>query len=334
MVGGIRRQQPHPHKAMSSATAVATNSVIERGCLSRKTVNGLGVTFNEAAADTTMDFGRRMLAKFGWTEGKGLGRQENGMLDHIRVKQRADQLGLGAQEREITAWAPPPEAVASAARVAKKAASKKAKAKAKAKAAGVSDSDSESDGEAEVRKRLQGSGVLPGLSDDALFELCGGARLHRGSRGGTGGGKISRTEAADAAYLAKYGDAVSGMGGGSGGGSTPAAAAATAAAAAAGPSSTETAAKADKAKRKAEKKRKTEVEAPAPAASSDEALRAAKKAKRERREEKLSKSKGAEAGTAVKAGKAAPADGGLDSAARAAKKAKKAARRAAKDEQS
>ena len=200
--------------------AVATsNSVIERGCLSRKTVNGLGVTFNEAVADTSMDFGRRMLAKFGWTEGKGLGRQENGMVDHIRVKQRADQLGLGAQEREVTAWAPPPDAIAAASKAAKKAASKKAKAKAKAKAAGVSDSDSESEGEAEVRRRLQGSGVLPGLSDDALFELCGGVRLHRGSRGGTGAGKLSRTEEADRAFLAKYGDAVSGTGGGSGGGS-------------------------------------------------------------------------------------------------------------------
>ena len=291
--------------------AVATsNSVIERGCLSRKTVNGLGVTFNEAVADTSMDFGRRMLAKFGWTEGKGLGRQENGMVDHIRVKQRADQLGLGAQEREVTAWAPPPDAIAAASKAAKKAASKKAKAKAKAKAAGVSDSDSESEGEAEVRRRLQGSGVLPGLSDDALFELCGGVRLHRGSRGGTGAGKLSRTEEADRAFLAKYGDAVSGTGGGSGGGSTPAAA---------GSSSAEAAAKAEKARRKAEKKRKAEV--PAPTASLDGA--AAKKGKRERKEEKLRKSKGAEAA----------AEGGLDSA-RAAKKAKKAARRAAKDEQS
>ena len=300
------------------ATAALSNSVIERGCLSRKTVNGLGVTFNEAAADTSMDFGRRMLAKFGWTEGKGLGRQENGMLDHIRVKQRADQLGLGANEREVTAWAPPPDAIAAASRVAKKAASKKAKAKAKAKAAGVSDSDSESEGEAEVRRRLQGSGVLPGLSDDALFELCGGVRLHRGSRGGTGAGKLSRTEEADRAFLAKYGDAVSGMGDGSGGGSTPAAAAA-----AAGSSSAEAAAKAERARRKAEKKRK--AEAPAPTASSDGA--ASKKGKRERKEEKLRKSKGAEAGAE------APAEGGLDSA-RAAKKAKRAARRAAKDEQS
>ena len=299
--------------------AVATSSsVIERGCLSRKTVNGLGVTFNEAVADTSMDFGRRMLAKFGWTEGKGLGRQENGMVDHIRVKQRADQLGLGAQEREVTAWAPPPDAIAAASKAAKKAASKEAKAKAKAKAAGVSDSDSESEGEAEVRRRLQGSGVLPGLSDDALFELCGGVRLHRGSRGGTGAGKLSRTEEADRAFLAKYGDAVSGTGGGSGGGSTPAAAAA-----AAGSSSAEAAAKAEKARRKAEKKRKAEV--PAPTASSDGA--AAKKGKRERKEEKLRKSKGAEAQAE------AAAEGGLDSA-RAAKKAKKAARRAAKDEQS
>ena len=44
-----------------------------------------------------MDFGRRMLAKFGWSEGKGLGRKEDGMKEHIKVKQRAENLGLGAQ---------------------------------------------------------------------------------------------------------------------------------------------------------------------------------------------------------------------------------------------
>ena len=35
----------------------------QSGLLSRKTVSKLGATFNEAAADTSMDFGRRMLAK-------------------------------------------------------------------------------------------------------------------------------------------------------------------------------------------------------------------------------------------------------------------------------
>ena len=182
---------------------------IERGLLSRKTVSSLGAHLNEAVADTSMAFGRRMLAKFGWSEGKGLGKQENGMTDHIRVKQRADQLGLGAVEKEATAWAPPPDAIAAVAakhEAKKRKREKKEKANKKAKAAGSDDdSDSESEGEREVKRRLQGSGVLPGLSDEALFELCGGAMLHRGSRSGTGKGKVERTAEADRAFLAKYG---------------------------------------------------------------------------------------------------------------------------------
>ena len=62
----------------------------------RKVRKELGNQLNEAAADVTMDFGRRMLAKFGWAEGKGLGKNEDGVVDHVRVKQRAHQLGLGA----------------------------------------------------------------------------------------------------------------------------------------------------------------------------------------------------------------------------------------------
>eukprot|EP00966_Prymnesium_polylepis_P210592 4876370-Prymnesium_polylepis.1 len=64
--------------------------------LARKTINKMGGVLNESVADTSMDFGRRMLAKFGWAEGKGLGRNENGMKEHIKVKQRAAGLGLGA----------------------------------------------------------------------------------------------------------------------------------------------------------------------------------------------------------------------------------------------
>lgn len=41
-------------------------------------------------------FGFRMLAKMGWSEGKGLGKHEDGAATHIRLKRRPDALGVGA----------------------------------------------------------------------------------------------------------------------------------------------------------------------------------------------------------------------------------------------
>ena len=38
--------------------------------LSRKTLSSLGGQFNESAADNSLEFGRRMLAKFGWRDGE------------------------------------------------------------------------------------------------------------------------------------------------------------------------------------------------------------------------------------------------------------------------
>ncbi|RYG47016.1 hypothetical protein EON67_08950, partial [archaeon] len=39
-------------------------------------------------------FGQRMLARMGWSEGKGLGKHEDGMLTHVKVKKRAESQGL------------------------------------------------------------------------------------------------------------------------------------------------------------------------------------------------------------------------------------------------
>ena len=269
----------------------------QSGLLSRKTVSKLGATFNEAAADTSMDFGRRMLAKFGWSEGKGLGKQENGMKDHIRVKQRADLLGLGANDKPATAWAPPPEEVAAAQkalakkRKREKKEAKAAKAAAKAAGAGAggsagagaSDSDSdESDGEREVRRRLQGSGVIGTVSDEALFELCGGARLHRGSRSGTGEGKVSRTAAADAAFLAKYGGSAAGAGADVT--AAPDAAAKAVAACADEAAARLQAKKEEKAARRAEKEAKRAAAATERAAAEKAERKAAKRARRAEKE--------------------------------------------------
>ena len=53
-------------------------------------------TQNKAWSSDTSRFGARMLAKMGWSEGKGLGAREDGATSHVRVAKRPDALGIGA----------------------------------------------------------------------------------------------------------------------------------------------------------------------------------------------------------------------------------------------
>lgn len=39
-------------------------------------------------------FGQKLLEKMGWTKGKGLGANEDGMTEHIRVSHKNDSKGL------------------------------------------------------------------------------------------------------------------------------------------------------------------------------------------------------------------------------------------------
>ena len=43
-------------------------------------------------------FGYKFLQKFGWSEEKGLGKDESGMTSSISVSKREDSLGLGAEK--------------------------------------------------------------------------------------------------------------------------------------------------------------------------------------------------------------------------------------------
>ncbi|NWT17303.1 PINX1 inhibitor, partial [Vireo altiloquus] len=59
---------------------------------------------NSAWSNDDSKFGQKMLEKMGWTKGKGLGAQEQGNPEHIRVKVKNDVLGLGATINHEDNW--------------------------------------------------------------------------------------------------------------------------------------------------------------------------------------------------------------------------------------
>lgn len=56
-----------------------------------------GVSSNKAFES---DFGKRILLKYGWQEGQGLGRLSNGRTDCIQATRRELKTGLGAEKRK------------------------------------------------------------------------------------------------------------------------------------------------------------------------------------------------------------------------------------------
>jgi len=62
----------------------------------------LGASLNESAAQgiSSNSFAARQMAKMGWTEGTGLGKNRDGMKSHIKVVKREENVGLG-QEKEL-----------------------------------------------------------------------------------------------------------------------------------------------------------------------------------------------------------------------------------------
>ncbi|XP_074240261.1 PIN2/TERF1-interacting telomerase inhibitor 1 isoform X1 [Saimiri boliviensis] len=59
---------------------------------------------NTAWSNDDSKFGQRMLEKMGWSKGKGLGAQEQGATDHIKVQVKNNHLGLGATVNNEDNW--------------------------------------------------------------------------------------------------------------------------------------------------------------------------------------------------------------------------------------
>ena len=53
-------------------------------------------TRNSAWAENKAGFGHKMLAKMGWKEGRGLGKNQQGTTNNLRAIRREDSLGIGA----------------------------------------------------------------------------------------------------------------------------------------------------------------------------------------------------------------------------------------------
>ncbi|CAM9824357.1 unnamed protein product [Ectocarpus sp. 12 AP-2014] len=56
----------------------------------------VGDTQNQAWKNDKSKFGLKMMQKMGWTEGKGLGKNEDGVSEHVKVAKKSNNLGLGA----------------------------------------------------------------------------------------------------------------------------------------------------------------------------------------------------------------------------------------------
>lgn len=50
------------------------------------------------------EFGEKMLKKMGWTEGKGLGKNKDGIAECVQQRRREEGQGLGVAEKKGFKW--------------------------------------------------------------------------------------------------------------------------------------------------------------------------------------------------------------------------------------
>jgi tuftelin-interacting protein 11 len=49
-------------------------------------------------------FGAKILAKYGWKEGQGLGSSMNGVEECVQVERREERVGIGAEKKSESEW--------------------------------------------------------------------------------------------------------------------------------------------------------------------------------------------------------------------------------------
>lgn len=129
----------------------------------------LGAMLNESASAPTSKFAQRHMAKMGWTEGTGLGKNRSGIVSHVKVRKREDEMGLGVEkaaavEAGNTWWQDSVGATLARLSKGKDAKSKKKKERSKQRSQNN-------------KKVTTGEGAAKVYTDEELFMATGGARF-------------------------------------------------------------------------------------------------------------------------------------------------------------
>ena len=157
--------------------------------MGKKLQDKMGSSMNESRAAPMGKFGAKMLEKMGWKEGDGLGKNNDGMKEHIKIKKREEAIGLGADNGAAVHTGPADgwwmdaysDSIKNLKSNKKKKDKKDKKDKKKRKKDGSDDDENDKD--------------RPSFDD--LFKATGGVRLGMRARGDQSA-KFRRTEGAEA----------------------------------------------------------------------------------------------------------------------------------------
>nr|XP_053636490.1 G patch domain-containing protein 4-like isoform X2 [Cherax quadricarinatus] len=135
--------------------------------------------------NTGKQFARAQLEKYGWKEGKGLGREEGGITSALKPKLKFDTAGFGhgiSKDYQFHWW----DHVFN--KTAKSISVNKNQGSTLVGAQEVKESSDSEEPEDEEDLSLK-------LTDEELFKICGGRTAHKGARHGlTMSGKLARIE--------------------------------------------------------------------------------------------------------------------------------------------